>query len=257
VFDELVHAIGLPLRDEVKKVELSRYGSPAAQLLFLESPEPLDFTEEIAVGLVRRVVHVAPRDPSILRDALVHRIPGVDPGELLPFVHGAVKVDDSLFVPLGQPTPHIAERVADGVRLYKPGRTIGDHLETVLSDHVVAGSGSTLLSPQLLGLQPGELAILSPDLRDVIGRLPPLAAPGRGDTWEDVALQVLQDGSGRRALLVPVAGPVGPAGGAAPITLAPGLYRLRLALDRARFATTAPPDDVNRYQREVTWTLSL
>jgi hypothetical protein len=64
-----------------------------------------------------------------------------------------------------------------------------------------------------------------------------------GTTWhyEDVALRIVQDGAARHALIIPMSDAL------APTSLGGGQYRLTLTLDRARWSTTAPPDDVNRY----------
>ena len=43
----------------------------------------------------------------------------------------------------------------------------------------------------------------------------------------------------------------------APISLAGGRYRLRLTMDRTRWATTEPADDLNRYQDSATITMDL
>jgi hypothetical protein len=61
---------------------------------------------------------------------------------------------------------------------------------------------------------------------------------------EPVPTQVVQDRDGLRAFLVPVTA------GAAEV-FAVGDHQLTLALDRARYATTAPPDAVSRYTAEA------
>jgi hypothetical protein len=53
---------------------------------------------------------------------------------------------------------------------------------------------------------------------------------------------VLQDATGLRALVIP-------ASGAALLPLSAGTYRLRFTLDRRRWQTTDPPNDLTRYQR--------
>jgi len=66
-----------------------------------------------------------------------------------------------------------------------------------------------------------------------------------------IAVRVIQDGSARRALIVPMSNAV------VPQSLAPGHYRLTLAMDRARWSTTAPPDDLSHYRDTATLTLEL
>jgi hypothetical protein len=73
---------------------------------------------------------------------------------------------------------------------------------------------------------------------EVPGRLPQV---GRWTfTDQPVAIEVLQDRDGLRALLIPV-------GAGSATALASGEHHLTLALTRTRVETTAPPDDVNRY----------
>jgi hypothetical protein len=74
-----------------------------------------------------------------------------------------------------------------------------------------------------------------------------------GGSWhyEDVSVRIIQDGSARHALLLPMAA------GGTPAGLSPGSYRLTLAIDRARWATTAAANDVNRYRDSATVTFEL
>jgi hypothetical protein len=55
LFERWTRELGLPLRDEVNQLELSRFpGGTQVELFLLESPEPLDFTEEIQTELAWR-----------------------------------------------------------------------------------------------------------------------------------------------------------------------------------------------------------
>jgi hypothetical protein len=66
-----------------------------------------------------------------------------------------------------------------------------------------------------------------------------------------VALHVLQSGSGRQTLVVPMAN------AAAPVLLAPGTYRLTLTMNRARWSTSAAPDAQNHYTDSAALILPL
>jgi hypothetical protein len=62
-FATWVSALGLPLKDEVTELELSRLVDGAqTRALLIESPEPLDFTAEIELTLIQRK-HVGPLPP--------------------------------------------------------------------------------------------------------------------------------------------------------------------------------------------------
>lgn len=69
--------------------------------------------------------------------------------------------------------------------------------------------------------------------------------------WDAVSVRVLQDDTARRALLVPVNGANVARG------LSANRFRLQFAMDRARWATTDPPDADNRYRRTATLTLNV
>jgi hypothetical protein len=55
LFERWISALGLPLKDEVNALEISRFVSAGkSDLLLLETPEALDFAEEIRVQSARR-----------------------------------------------------------------------------------------------------------------------------------------------------------------------------------------------------------
>jgi hypothetical protein len=63
-------------------------------------------------------------------------------------------------------------------------------------------------------------------------------------------VQVLQNGDGHRALVIPLAG-------SGAIALSPGRHRLTFRLTRERWPTTDLPDDLSTYVREATIALDL
>jgi hypothetical protein len=105
-----------------------------------------------------------------------------------------------------------------------------------------------------------HVAALTPDDLARLTGLLVAVDPGRGVIvdwtsphwrWEAVSVRVLQDDTARRALVVPVDG----ANGAR--ALSASRFRLRLSLDRARWATTDPADADNRYRRAATLSLGV
>jgi hypothetical protein len=68
----------------------------------------------------------------------------------------------------------------------------------------------------------------------------PVVVGGSTTTWQRVDVQVVQDGGGRRAILVPV-------GGGSAVGLPTGTYRLTLEIERRRWETTDAADSLNRY----------
>lgn len=75
LFERWQEALHIPLKDELERLELSRYeaGGQTAFLL-LESPEPLDFAKEVSLALARRVAVRPPGggrppifDPTLVR----------------------------------------------------------------------------------------------------------------------------------------------------------------------------------------------
>lgn len=56
IFDQWIDTLGIPLKDELLRLEISQFteGGQTAFLLF-ESPEPLDFTEEIELQFFKRI----------------------------------------------------------------------------------------------------------------------------------------------------------------------------------------------------------
>jgi hypothetical protein len=125
------------------------------------------------------------------------------------------------------------------------GRATARALET---DHILMTGGgvrsSTGLSEILSGMTVGSIVAI-------------VATPGgavvsasTSTTYQNVPVRVIQDGSGRRAIIVPVTG------GAA-VSLATGKYRLSLAINRERWSTTDAPDALNRYQDSAQLTVTL
>jgi hypothetical protein len=283
VFAAWVAGLGLPFNDDVTALEISRVVEAArTRALLVESPEPLDFTEEIDAVLVHRE-RVGPIPPHPPRPPL---------GPILPAGTAARALRDELervaLDPIrGDHTPRLPrpdEAIVDA-------QVIGDHLRLLLHP-VFANAGE--LTVVLVGtevkatayrgrvrppLVPGKPVVLHAERW---GPLPRTLPPGSevGEALEDaqpatvllatndllrllgrtrlqpvevdveVPVRVLQSGDGRRALLIPLSG-------TAPTPLLPKPHRLVLRLSRRRWETTDPADELNTYAREATLTLDL
>jgi hypothetical protein len=277
-FATWVSALGLPLKDEVTELELSRLVDGAqTRALLIESPEPLDFTEEIELMLIHRT-HVGPLPP-------IGPLPPVGP--VAP-THLAVR-EALAHVPLSavrQPGPGLppvdeaivdAELLGDDLRLrLHPAFAGAGTLSVVLVEAepprrlyhgpvippLVAGMPAAMraepvgplphppagseLPAALAGAEPGTVLLVTNDLMGLLGR-------GRlqpADADVEVPVQVLQNGDGHRALVIPLAG-------SGAIALSPGRHRLTFRLTRERWQTTDPTDDLSTYLREATIALDL
>ena len=294
VFGRWIRDLGLPLKDEVSRLEVSAFqvGGHTACLL-LESPEPIDFTSEVTAVLERRVLtHGVGLGDIVVSGTQVVRAPRPVPldirTELMLADHAAalsasggspvppapaVRITDVarhatsidvelaidgvrdrslstariLFVERAADAPGTQfrvytgslERTAHGARVHARE----SDLVTVLQPHK-----SVITADLLDRLQPGGLAAIVSGIVELGGTV---AIGGGSWDYEEVPIQIIQDGSARHALLVPMAT------GGMSVGLNGGTYRMTLAIERARWATTAPADDTNRYQDSATVSFRL
>ena len=318
VFARWSAALGLALKDDVTALEISRYVEGAlTRALLIESPEPLDFTEEIAATLVVRrpggpgsPVRPDPRPfppgggaqpPRPLPPGGGLQPPrpfppggGLQPPRPLPPGGPARPSRPSLVDRFEQvagqgarplvpaPLPPVDETILnvefvdDDVRLWlHPALANAGQLAVVVVGEggaalyrglvrppFLAGNPAILqadplgslgqlpagseLAAELAHAQPGAVLLASTDLVDLIGRWTGQAL----EVDVEIDVQVIQNGDGRRALVIPVIGIATPGLDAAP-------HRLTLALSRKRWETTDAPDEVNRYARSATLVLDL
>lgn len=321
LFRRWAEGLGLALAQEVEHVQVSRLTTGAAtQGFLLETPEPLDFTEEVTVALEQQV-----------------RVPGGDLSDLFPFVRALVdevwgptfdvegpggedriragtrtgvlelldrgRLDTELRAAMTPATasppaaPEMAARgraggglaaTRNGEELHlqfdeqaagrgAAGLRAGDRVELVEVESVTASGtvevavwsghaerrGGTLGaraerrahrrlrgSEHLrAGSHPGRLEGVTIAVDPVRGRIIDWLFP-RWE-WRPAALRILQDETSLRALLIPVDS-VG-----APVTLNARRYQMHCRIDRARWQTTEPPDDDNRYRDEATVFLTV
>ena len=283
VFAAWVAGLGLPLQDDVTTLELSRVVEGAqTRALLIESPEALDFTEEIDAALIHRT-RTGPRPPrpprpplgpidslsarlrsvrdGLERVTLEPRRPDRRPG--LPPVDEAIldvePVGDDLRLSLHPAFASAGELFvvavgADNARLlYRglvrpgpvPGRPVFLNAELTgpLPRRLPAGSE---LVAALGDAEAGTVLLATDDLIRLLGRW--RRQPVEVDV--PIPVRVIQNGDGRRALVIPLAG-------TAATPLFAGPHRLVLSLTRKRWETTAAADELNTYEREATLRFDL
>ena len=319
LFDRWVNELGLPLKDELTRLEISRFVSAnKTELFLLESPEPLDFTEEITITLSQRVP-VPPSFPPPVTFPAAEVFPGAR--SLLPGTRSTdseerarqladlqrardarqmlrqrlafsernigsvrqqiaqtsaitssaeqlvilnvtrqekmlrIELDSGATFEISQEKLVFVEAVEKcgerrlkfyaGVFKKQAGSRHGIVLAEETDELTVARKDFSLFVSEVLdGLEPGTVVGLKPGFKDIFDRFRPRF------TYEAVDVRVLQDGTAHRALVIPVAG-------SAAKKLSPGAYRMTFAIDRKRWQTTEPPDDLNRYHKTTTLSLVL
>jgi hypothetical protein len=290
VFDRWVQGLGLPLKDDVTGLEISRFvASGQTEFFLLESPEPLDFTEEVGLALARRrwvgggvadagdtlaLRAVLPR--RALRDELAlsqslreggraGRDLDLGPGRSRGLIVDVRRGDGELWVELdlavlatldlrdrrivfievlGREPARRLRFYAGSLPARRGARTVTVRAEETDELLVRPGGGSTLVSGALADFPTGSIVAVTPDLSRILDWFRPHFV------YDAIDVRVIQDGAARRAIVLPVSG-----GGVSP--LPGGLYRLSFKLERRRWATTEPPDDLNTYRRETALQLNL
>lgn len=325
VFGRWVKALGIPLKDEVAGVEISRFVVGGhTECLLLESPEPIDFTAEVAARLERRVVStsgsgiiidaellgglvgellgglgahlITARGPAEPSKTPVPEPPGPRPVDVLgefalAEAAGNVTPVEARAGAVARPRPSV--QITDVAR-HETGIDVEVRLDEVpagalADDRVIfierADDGARLriytgrIGPSRLGGSTARVHAIESDdvtvLRTadsifgsgimsgmsrsvVVAVLPGIGALGGNGVivgpihrYDPVASRVIQNGAARRALIVPISD------AAVPLSLDGGRYRLTLTIDRARWGTTAPPDDLNRYRDTATIAFDL
>lgn len=256
LFDHWVRELGLPLKQEVASLEVSRFevGGRSA-LLLLESPEPLDFTEEVTVRLERRdLVSTGPGSKHHPPHGDVHQRHA--PAAEGPMIRSVMRVGEGIHVELDSDAPDWARRALVFLEKVAPRHLraysgLGEQFDATsptlvrarATDELLTSSGgpSTFVSAELESLPEGTIVAVTADFKRVLSKF-----NAASYTYVPVDVRVLQDGQGRRALILPFSG-------GSPLGLKSGTYRITLVIDRARWSTTDPPDDTNRYRREASF----
>jgi hypothetical protein len=272
LFDRWSSGLGLPMHQEVQALALTQF-SQAAQpdLILLESPEPLDFTKDVTLELVRvqsqpqaRVLArpprvavrrgvIAPAAGGVLARNFRTRLPELESDRRRRIILSVVAIKKGYRIELDavalaesgavQDEIVVAERTASGVVFYRgplarPPRRVRRIFVNVLKDSVLPSPDPAPPIPILKALKNlaiGAFALLNAAITQIVDIfMPPQPEP-------PIDLAVLQDGTGLRALLIPHRGAV-----QAPLET--GTYELRFSIDRERWPTDADPDAGNRYR---------
>lgn len=254
LFDRWIAGLGLPLRTDLAGLSIGavRDAAGATTALLLESPEPLDFTEEVSARLTRRVGVWTPYHRGDLGDiGLSEHLRALDgavvetltplPPEPLPVTVTAIgRHPEGVRVDLASTAGGL--RTGQPVSVARAGAA-GDAPRFFAGTIARAdGTTATLVAREIAAHDAdGTLAELLEPHTTAVGVAGHVAQLGH---WvyhdEPVPIQILQDRDGLRALFVPVTA------GAA-VALTAGDHHLTLELDRERYATTAAADATSRY----------
>lgn len=314
LFDRWVHELGLPLKDELTALEISRFNASLGTELFLiESPEPLDFTEEITLTLSQRVLVSSPWDlfeslststtraAKFIPDPKINRLqteiirqrrreqsraelqkalelPGssIDEGgagqrqidaevssELVinDLIHSgnALRVEldpasipSSLFaqerIIFVEAIEHEGERrvrfFAGAIERKAGGRRAVVHAKETDELILKADAASTILSESLAQLETGRIAAVDASFTNILGLFRQHYA------YEPVDVRILQDSTGRRAIVIPISSSLS-------TNLPAGTYRMKFHIERRRWHSNDPPDNLNGYHAEATLVLTF
>jgi hypothetical protein len=305
LFDRWVRELGLPLKDELTQLEISRFGTASTELLLIESPEPLDFTEEIVLALSQRVVVSDVFDTFSGSTTLAERLksgsePGPVPAQTVRERRRVESLSD-LRKAIGLASESTTEEVktksgleeqfvisdlvhsGDALRVEFdpatiPARTRGSEemvfaevvelkeerrlrlfagvvdrsgrravVQATQRDELILtpGKGSTVVSESIAQLEKGRIAVVDASLTNILGLFRSHFA------FEAVNVRVLQDGTGQRAIVIPISSPT------TSRNLTAGVYRLKFTLLRHRWKTNDPADSLNQYLSEATLVLTV
>jgi hypothetical protein len=230
-FGEVASALAVPLREDPRQVHVTCMTSPTDRWLLLETPEPIDFAEEIALNLALKVVRPGlsaadrTRLGALIEQALrAPQPPSPWPGPVRPERHGV----------RGLVVPEALHGILDGPGTRRPAysaRLEGKFLlVTELSSGVVARVRAPLLTPEDRASLVDVTVDLNASARIIRWHLPSLVA------WVDQDVTVIQNGPATHALVLP-----GAEG------LVDGTYRMTLALTRRWIDTLDPVGPDNAY----------
>ncbi len=231
VFAETAQALAMPLREDPDRVFLDVGQSDGDRWLLLESPEPIDFVEEVTFTLKRRVVHptLEPRDIA----------------RLIPLIEAALHKPSKhpLFAPLPKGLGFRWRR--------RPGfgpKRAAAFMATVSGNSFVIIELATRTRRQLLAtsLSASDRAALNGTrlYLDVFGHIIDWHIPDVID-WVNVSVDAIQNSSGTKALLLPDA------------PLVEGRYRFELNLKRPWFETLSAPDSSNTYLDQASFEFTI
>lgn len=237
VFAEAAQALAMPLREDPVRVHLDVATHDADRWLLLESPEPMDFTEEIRLQLFRRVVRRPPIRPGLwehifdsIRDVFEPMTPFQPPIR-----------DPHLLGPLGRRLTEPTHRIE-----IAPSDSDDEAFTVRIRDRRIeirderTGRTTRRRIPLMSPIERSRL--FDTDLHfDRWGRLIDWLHPSIVE-WQLVDVLPLQNGDATKALLLPESV------GAFPN----GSWRLDLHLERKWFDTTDPIGPGNAYIADAT-----
>ncbi len=239
-FSDLASALASPLREDPKRLHVTCMTSPTDRWLLLESPEPMDFTEEIELGLELKVVRPVLSDAdrirlgALIEAALREPRPPSWPGPVLPHrlgVRGLI-VPAAVSGVLDAPGPRrpAYSAILDGKFL----------VVTNLMTRAVTRVRAPSLSPEDRALLEDVTVYLNASLQIIRWDTPTAVE------WVPQPVTVIHNATATHALLLPTVG-----------TLVDGTYRLNLAITRRWFDTLDPIGPENAYLDEAGIELEL
>lgn len=233
VFGDAASALALPLREDPARLHATVASSASDRWFLLESPEPIDFVEEVDLAVERRVVRpgLSPADRARLGDLIESAIRDAGTGT-------------TPFPPLPKPLGVRARILSGGVRW--PGDRIverktaftaaleGRYLVVTeiatRTQRRVRATGFTAADRDLLR----DVTVdLNRGLRIVRWHVPDAVE------WVVQPVSIIQNADATKALVLPQGAP-----------LPDGTYRLSFAIARHWFATTEPAGPENTYLDE-------
>lgn len=260
LFDRWISTVGLPLADnKLSRFEISKIVGPSEiELLLLESPEPLPFTEDVKLVVNKSLMRVdSPRDT-------LHKLPA-ELGELFAGVEftsdrivGQIAENKFNDILKGAKWLVRSEKTDDGLLQFHvygisiksvPGHEhsinlSGRKVETVITSSVKnLLDGKNPLTRGLTGMQPNQVAVINDAGNLITPDFIPITSPR---AYVNVPVQVLTDGNETKALVIPIDPVTNTA-----VNLVSGWYRLEFDLDLIRFRAQTPDDTTNYRHNEI------
>lgn len=233
-FADVAQALAAPLREDPTKLHLTLMKSPTDRWLLLESPEPLDLAQEVALSLDLQVIRPTLIDADRARlgaliEAALHAPQSPWPGPRLPHRGGVreLVVPATLTGVLDAPG---ARKAAYSASLSGKFLVVTD-----LVTEAVARVRAPVLSPEDRALLVDVTVLLNASLQIIRWRTPNVVQ------WVPQDCTTIQNGPATHALVLPTAG-----------GMPDGTYRLTLSLTRRWFDTVDPVGPDNAYLDDAT-----
>lgn len=239
VFNFAAQALAMPLREAPESLHLDVVSSGLDRWLILESPEPMDYTEEISLSLKRRVVARPPFSLNLvrrIRDALGNtftlsgrvRLPLPEPRRNGIFSRRLIKASPPLRL-----TPVRSDAAIVSVRFEKEQLVVTNLLVVINSRE--RRRTSVFPAPMLSAAERKLLENVTL-IFNKNGTLVDWLADDLVE-WKGTAVHVIQNAEMTKALLLP----------SAPGVLPNGQWRLEFSLVRKWFDTSDPIGSTNAY----------